>query len=166
MQIYGKHFHNAKTQREVGTQYVYSTLLTKLASKEMHDLGVSYPVLVKPAQTEKEEIIIPGPKRSDNATVQPFGGGNGLGMGGKALGGGPGLGMMPAGDDDKTVTVDKFPFRVQFVWQEPKSAGDQIAGATGGTAAAASVPAATIPAATVPAVAPAPGAVAPAAKKP
>jgi type IV pilus assembly protein PilM len=167
VQIYGKHFHNAKTQRETGSQYVYSNLLTKLAGNDMHDLGVSYPVLVKPAPNDKEEIMIPGPKRGDNAAANPFGGGGGLGLGGmgpKGLGNGPvvpGLGVPGAApDDDKKVTVDRFQFRVQFVWQEPKPGGEQAAGAPGG-AAATSVP---------PAAAPAPGAVpsavAPAAPKP
>ena len=134
VQIYGKHFHNARDQKEGGTQYVISTLLTKLASKEMRDLGVSYPVLVKPAPNDKEEIVIPGPKRSDNTASQGFGGGGGFGGGMKVPLGGPMPGIGAAGDDDKKVTVDRFQFRVQFVWQA-KSAEEQIAGASGGTAA-------------------------------
>ncbi len=89
VQIYGKHFHNDKKQQEVGTQYVYSTLLTKLASKEMHDLGVSYPVLVKPAPNDKEEIVIPGPKRSENSVNPVFGPGNNIGPGHGPLAPGP-----------------------------------------------------------------------------
>ena len=134
VQIYGKHFHNAKNQQEVGTQYVISTLLTKLAGKDMHDLGVSYPVLVKPAPTDKEEIVIPGPKRSENSGNPVFGSGN-IGPGhGPLAPGPPTLGGLGGGapDDEKKVNVDRFQFRIQFIWQ-PKSIGDQVAGATGGT---------------------------------
>ena len=54
----------------------------------MRDLGVSYPVLVKPAPNAKEEIVIPGPKRSENAGTQGFGGFGG-GRGTEAPLGGP-----------------------------------------------------------------------------
>ncbi len=154
VQVYGKHFHNAKDQKEKSSQYVNSTLLTNLASKEMHDLGVSYPVLIMPAQIEKEKISIPGARRSDTPGV-PFGPNQVHGP----FGPGP---IMPGGpaanaaDDENSVDVDRFTFRVQFVWQEPKSTAEQGAGTTG-TVAAASAATSTMPAR---------GAVAPAAAKP
>ena len=155
MQVYGKHFHNAKDQKEKSSQYVYSTLLTKLASKEMHDLGVSYPVLIMPEQIAKDKINIPGAKRSDNpAPVFGGVGGPGKGLGGMPVM--PGMGAAAnAADDENIVTVDRFAFRVQFVWQ-PKSAAEQGTGATGAVAAASAAPA----------IVPARGAVAPAAAKP
>jgi type IV pilus assembly protein PilM len=170
VQIYGKHFHNDKKQSAISTQYVYNTLLTALASKEMHDLGVSYPVLVKPAPNDKEPINIPGPKRADNPATPAFNPGGMGGIGGRGLGGALG-GFNPGGaaaDADKTVTVDRFQFRVQFVWQP-----ELAAGATGGTAA--TTPAVTAPspaaarppaAATIPAAVPAPTSPAPAPAKP
>jgi len=142
IQIYGRHYHNAPDEKG-GGQYIYDTLLTKLASKEMHDLGVSYPVLIKNAQLDKEEIAIPAPKHKEGdaapgRTVGPMAG--------------------PAGDSptaEKKVMVDRFNFRVQFVWQ-PKSASEQDAAAAGGNATAG--PTVRAPAPTTPA---APGAVAP-----
>jgi type IV pilus assembly protein PilM len=111
VQIYGKHYHNAEDEEDADT-YLRHTLMKNLASEKMHAMGVSFPVLVEVKPVEAEAITIPGPKRKEAA--------GGLGLGG--------LGMTPGGDAaataDKTVIVQKFPFRVQFVWQ-PKSASDE-----------------------------------------
>jgi hypothetical protein len=120
VQIYGRHYHNAEGAKLDGAQYVIETLISKLASQKMHDLGVSYPVLVKPGRIEREEILIPSPKRRPNDANKPEGPTIG-GMGGAA-------GDASAAAENK-VGVNSFTFRVQFVWQ-PKLATDQMAQAT------------------------------------
>jgi len=142
VQVYGRHYHNAEGAKLDGAQYVIQTLITNLASAKMHDLGVSYPVLVRPEKIVAEEIVIPSPKRRPNA--------------GKPDGSGMGMGATDADSAaaaDKPVIVSSFTFRVQFVWQ-PKLATDQMAQATGATTAAGAGPA-TIPARPVPTVPPA-----------
>jgi type IV pilus assembly protein PilM len=145
VQIYGKHFHNAKDQKVASSQYVYSQLLTKLASKEMYDLGVSYPVLVKPAPNDKEEIVIPGAKHGENvlSLAGPISGRQNIGpiAPPTPFGGDP-------GSEEKKVTVDRFMFRVQFVWQPDKAVtndGTAAAPAAQGAAASATAPAAAKP---------------------
>ena len=64
VQIYGRHYHNARTRPTA--QYVRDTLITTLAGKEMHDMGVSYPVLIKPEHPGPEKIVIPSPKHGGN----------------------------------------------------------------------------------------------------
>ena len=147
VQVYGRHFHNAREDKSQGTQYVYDTLLTKLASKEMHDLGVSYPVIVQPLPNDHEEIIIPSPKRSgaEANKMGTIGGptGPGLGHGGLnmplGLGGG-----AEAETGDKKITAERTHFRVQFIWQ-PKSTGETAAAAAAGGTTGAAAPAATAP---------------------
>jgi type IV pilus assembly protein PilM len=144
VQIYGSHYHNA---RDVvgGAPYVYETLIKALASKEMHDLGVSYPVLIKPAPNVNKDIVIPGPKRSGGAaTSGPIGPGP-MPIGPPPDGKGGMGGTADSSGEDKKFTAECFEFRVQFVWQ-PKSAGDQLAASAGAAAGP------------LPAAAPAPGA--------
>jgi type IV pilus assembly protein PilM len=138
VQIYGRHYHNANGIKDEGKPYVLHTLMTALASKRMHDLGVSFPVLINPEPIGPEEIVIPGPKRAGGDAPVP-----GIGMGGFGIGNGqPGVGV-PSDSGDKSVQVKRFRFRVQFVWQ-PKSAIEEaeptIAGSTS-TAPATTAPA-------------------------
>ncbi len=124
VQIYGRHYHNAEDEPD-GARYVRETLIKNLASQEMHDMGVSYPVLIKPERIGPEEIIIPSPKRKGAEAGLGQGGPGGLGA--AARGGG---GLMSVGgatgvaSAEKKVDVRRFRYRVQFVWQ-PKSATDQ-----------------------------------------
>ena len=66
VQIYGRHFHNDPSG-VTSSAYVHYTLLTKLASQKMVDLGVSFPVLIKPESLDYEPITIPGPKHAGDA---------------------------------------------------------------------------------------------------
>ena len=131
VQIYGRHFHN-DPKGVTSSDYVYNTLLTKLASQKMVDLGVSFPVLLRPESIGWEDIVVPGPKRAGGPAaggIAPVGGM--MGMGAAPMG----PGMAPVGDEsgDKKVTVPRFKFTVQFVWQ-PKSGSEQPAATAGGTA--------------------------------
>ncbi len=155
VQIYGRHYHNAANVTK-GTSYVVNTLLAKLASDEMHKLGVSYPVLLKPEQNDNEEIVVPGPKHAgaDPGGVQPM---HGLSPMGNPLGS---MGGVDTSGDDKKVTVERFKFRIQFIWQPDK---EQPNGAAAGQAAVSPAPAAAAPAA---GVVPATGATVPAPKRP
>ena len=107
MQIYGKHFHNAKDQKEKSSQYVYSTLLTNLASKEMHDLGVSYPVSNACSKSEMRRLL----SRERNEAITRRCNGlwfDNVGSGHGPFGPGP---IMPGGlavnaaDDENSVNV-------------------------------------------------------------
>ncbi len=126
MQIYGRHYHNAKTRQPAnGAQYVIYTLMKALASKKIHDLGVSYPALINPPQIEDVEIVIPVPKRKSNVE------GAGKGGGGAILGvGASGATASP----ERKVHVRQFQFRVQFVWQS-KSAAERATQTTDNLAA-------------------------------
>ncbi|MGO9108787.1 MAG: type IV pilus assembly protein PilM [Thermoguttaceae bacterium] len=113
VQIYGRHYHNADDDVD-GQMYVRNTLMKNLASKKMLDMGVSFPVLIRPGGVGPEEIVIPSPKRSgsDAGAAPPAG-----------------LPMLGGGDapsTDAKVQVKQFQFRVQFVWQ-PKSATEKAA---------------------------------------
>ena len=83
--------------------------MKELASERMHDLGVSYPVLINPEKIVPEEIIIPSPKRRASDTAAPAAAATGSPM----LGGD----SSASAPTEKKVMVQKFPFRVQFVWQ-------------------------------------------------
>ena len=153
VQIWGRHYHNAdkaKADDEAGP-YVEKMLLTKLASQKMHDMGVSYPVLINPGEIETIAIPIPVPKRQGESTDA-----------GKTGGGAPLV--APAGTSpsaERQVQVRKFDFRVQFVWQ-PKSAADLAAP----PADAATVVSASSTAVTPPGTVPAPGKTSPPAANP
>ncbi len=122
VQIYGHHYHNDKAPR--GMQFVKSTLLKELAGPEMRSLGVSFPILLKPENITQESIPLPGPRRTAGPTAGPMGVGPGLG--GAGMGGfgpmNPLGGMGAGGGGEKKVTVNVFPFRVQFIWQPDKAA--------------------------------------------
>ena len=131
MQIYGRHYHNADDEDD-GIQYVRKTLMKNLASQKMFDMGVSYPVLIKPGPILPAEIPIPSPKRRGDDT-------------GAAL---PAGGMSGGGDaataTEQKVQVKQFVFRVQFVWQPdlarkkaalPANAAGAVSTATATTAA-------------------------------
>jgi len=135
VQLYGRHYHNADDDKEgEGAQYVRNTLIKALASKKMHDLGVSYPVLIKPEPISVHAIPIPSPKRK----------GSDAGL----------VGGDASATDEKIVDVHvkRFRFRVQFVWQ-PKSLADQVA-PPAGTANTVSASPATVAPTTPPAAAP------------
>jgi len=144
VQIYGKHYHNAEGEKEDGAQYVRNTLMKALASKKMHDMGVSYPVLIKPEPIGVEEILIPSPKRRSGDA-----GAAGLprAAGGFVAGGGGG---DAAASPENRFNVKRFRFRVQFVWQ-PKSSTDQEPPPAGAATAVSTTPSTpTIPAAAAP----------------
>jgi type IV pilus assembly protein PilM len=156
VQIYGRHFHN-DPNGVAGAAYVYNTLLSALASQKMLDLGVSFPVLIKPETIDYEEIIIPGPKH-DNGNAP------GGVVGGPMIGPmGPGMDASGADSGEKHVTVHRFKFRVQFVWQPDKAAG-KVSVPAKSTPAAPATPAtpAGAPVTAPPAVPASPAAVAPA----
>ena len=141
VQICGRHYHNpegAKAQDE-GAEYVRNTLMKELASKRMHDLGVSYPVLINQEKIVPEEITIPSPKRRASDPSAPAAAATGSMM----LGGD----TSASAPTEKKVLVQKFPFRVQFVWQADKAvraaAGDST---TASAASSTSPPARTAPA--------------------
>ena len=128
----------------------------------MVDLGVSFPVLIKPESLDYEPITIPGPKHAGDATTNGFTSPPGGSLNPSPFGSTMGDGMnMPGGDNgDKKVEVQRFKFRVQFVWQ-PKSSSEQPAPAAGGAAAVpvnAAGPTGMRPAATSPTTAPVPAA--------
>ncbi|MEI8373415.1 MAG: type IV pilus assembly protein PilM [Planctomycetota bacterium] len=128
VQLYGRHYHNADDDKEgEGAQYVRNTLIKALASKKMHDLGVSYPVLIKPEPISPEEIFIPGPKRK----------------------GGDAGGADVSAGTEKKVNVKRFRFRVQFVWQ-PKSLTDQVPPPAGAATAVSETPTTATPPAAAP----------------
>ena len=122
VQIYGRHFHNDRSG-VAGTAYVHNTLVTKLASRKMVDLGVSFPVLVKPPSLDIEEIQLPAPKH-EGTQGEP---------GGMMTGPRSPLAhgrADPAADNkEKKVIVPRFRFRVQFVWQPDKAVSGQVAAA-------------------------------------
>ncbi len=127
MQIYGRHYHNAKKAgaHDDGAPYVIATLMTALASKKMHDLGVSYPALINPPSIEDVEIVIPVPRRhGDVADAGKGGGGAILGVGASGATAAP----------ERKVHVRQFQFRVQFVWQS-KSAAERATQTTDNLAA-------------------------------
>jgi type IV pilus assembly protein PilM len=143
VQIYGRHYHNAEDEQE-GNPYVREVLMKKLTSKMMRDMGVSYPVLIKPEKIESEKIVIPSPKRKNSDGDMP----------GRSLGGLGGLGQggEPAAEpEDKEVLVKRCKFRIQFVWQPKPPTEETVspAGATNiGSATATAAPStpATVPA--------------------
>jgi hypothetical protein len=90
--------------------------MKNLAEEKMHEMGVSYPVLINPEAIGPEDIVIPVPKRhGDVAGAGKAGGGAGVGVPSAAA---------PAAE--KKVQVQRFRFRVQFIWQ-PKSAAERAA---------------------------------------
>ena len=92
------------------------TLMKNLAEEKMHEMGVSYPVLINPEAIGPEDIVIPVPKRHGNVA------------GASKAGGGAGVGVPSAAAPaaEKKVQVQRFRFRVQFIWQ-PKSAAERAA---------------------------------------
>ena len=147
VQIYGRHYHNAEDAKgEEGGRYVHDTLITALASQKMHDMGVSYPVLIQPGKILPEDIVIPSPKRKGS----DVGGPGGPTAAGTTFGGD----VTATADKEKKVLVQSFTYRVQFVWQ-PKSATEQAA-------LPAQTPPVTPPAKAPPSAGKAPPAVAPA----
>jgi type IV pilus assembly protein PilM len=115
VQIVGHHYHN--TGKLQGTEFVQRTLVDKLDSKEMADLGVSYPVLVQPGPNHTVEIKI---RRS----VETPAAAKGTGLAKPDVQG-------PARD---TIALSQTDFRVQFVWQPAPPGGPP----PGGSAAAGS----------------------------
>ncbi len=132
VQIYGRHFHNDRSG-VAGAEYVYNTLVTKLASRKMFDLGVSFPVLVQPPSLDIEEIQLPAPKH-EGTQGEP----GGMMTGPRSPFAPP---PDPAADNkEKKVIVPRFRFRVQFVWQPDKAVSGQVAAAGAGGPAGASAP--------------------------
>ncbi|MGD0900930.1 MAG: type IV pilus assembly protein PilM [Thermoguttaceae bacterium] len=107
VQLMGHHFHNSGQLR--GAEFVQKTLLERLNSPEMVQLGVSYPILVKPEINVTVEIITPRP----------------------VIGAGPAGGAHVGGKAEEKVApedimrLQQTNFRVQFVW---KAAGLRLGG--------------------------------------
>lgn len=105
VQLYGHHYHNGRTVREEGAEYVEKHLLAALTGKQMQDLGVSYPVLLRPGGIYEEVITPPSAGR-------PTGGPGGPGL--------VGFGVRPETPDPaaaKPLKLQRFDFRIQFIWK-------------------------------------------------
>jgi hypothetical protein len=140
VQIMGHHYHNTGQPR--GHEFIQRTLLDKLASPEMAQLGVSWPVLVKP----EIDVIVKFPRQrpiTQADSAEP-----GV-RGGPAR---PGPAATEKPEDE--IVLSQTNFRVQFVWKP--------IGPAAVPAAAASPAGPPAPASGPPAVKPGPAAVKPA----
>jgi type IV pilus assembly protein PilM len=129
IQIKGHHFHNATDISTVrGAEYVRTTLIQKLRTGKvklaggdkggteevnMQELGVSFPVLVKPLKPVPVDLPLPTAQTgSGSSSAAPV----------AAKAGPDGSHAAPGASDTApgTVRVQQFDFDVQFCWQ-PKT---------------------------------------------
>jgi type IV pilus assembly protein PilM len=120
VQIVGHHYHNTGQIR--GNDFVRQTLLKELASSDMLQAGVSWPVLVDP----QRDIIV----EFDKNLAQV----NAAGAGGPGAHSGPGPGPAGGGNPAVKIVLSETNFRVQFAWKPAGAAA--AATATAGPAAA------------------------------
>jgi hypothetical protein len=99
----GHHYHNTGQLR--GHEFVQRTLLDKLNSPEMAQLGVSWPVLVRPERDETVEFLQHRPV-TQTGSAEP------------GVHAGPG-GPHPAATEnpEDKIVLSQTNFRVQFVWK-------------------------------------------------
>jgi type IV pilus assembly protein PilM len=115
VQIMGHHYHNTGQLR--GHEFVQRTLLDKLASPEMAQLGVSWPVLVRPERDETVEFLRHRPVTTAG-TSEPG-----------VHAGPPGPGPAATEKPEDKIVWSQTNFRVQFVWKPAGSGAAPAAGA-------------------------------------
>jgi hypothetical protein len=114
IQLAGHHYHNPTDDRDRGAEYVRKTLLKNLAGAavqlpshggpvrtvSMKELGVAHPVLIDPKAVYTEEIRATAPWAVRSTAIGPFT---------------PAAVGVPS--PDESIRLQRFDFRVQFVWK-------------------------------------------------
>lgn len=126
VQIMGHHYHNKTNQAAVGNEFVRRTLIDKLAGPELAQLGVSWPILVRPQRNETVEFMRHRP-------VTKAGAGEAVVRGGQ-----PHPAAVPGEKPEDKIVLSQTNFRVQFVWKPGGPAGVPAAGGSASPPAAVS----------------------------